>query len=93
MATNDNSNFGLVEPFEIDNDSLKNLSPQYVFTMGVEWAMFREKLNSETPFTIFCLPENAGRFVRMAERKNRFVEDRQTGCDGWTEIWVGDYVV
>jgi len=27
----------------------------------------------------------------MAERQNRFVEDRQIGC-GWTEIWVGDSI-
>jgi hypothetical protein len=93
MAERNNSEFGLVESFEIEDGSIQGLAPAYVFAMGVEWAMFRQKLNIETPFTVFCLPENAARFVRMAERKNRFVEDRQTGCDGWTEIWVGDYVV
>jgi hypothetical protein len=90
---NADENFQLVEPFEIDNGSLAGLSPEYIFTMGVEWAMFRQKLSEGTPFTVLCLPENSERLIRMAERKNRFVEDRQTGCAGWTEVWVGDYQV
>jgi hypothetical protein len=83
----------LVEPFEIDDGSLNGLAPHYIFALGVEWEMFRQRILTGTPFTVFCLPENRTRFVRMAERKNRFVEDRQTGCEGWTEIWVGDYRV
>jgi len=84
--------FELVEPFEIDDGSLRGLSPQYIFALGVEWAMFRRQLADGSPFTTLCLPENRIRFVRMAERHSRFVEDRQTGCVGWTSIWVGDVI-
>jgi hypothetical protein len=84
--------FELVEPFETDDDSLRDLRPEYAFALGVEWAMFRRQLAAGTPFTTLCLPENRMRFVRMAERHNRFVEDRQTSCVGWTQIWVGDTI-
>ncbi len=88
-----NKKAGLVEPFEIDQASLAGYSPGYIFTLGVEWEMFRQRLYQGTPFTMLCLPENRTRFVRMAERHERFVEDRQTGAAGWTEIWVGDSIV
>jgi hypothetical protein len=83
----------LVEPFEIDQESLAGYSPSYIFTLGVEWELFRQKLYQGTPFTMLCLPENRTRFVRMAERHERYVEDRQNGAIGWTEIWVGDFIV
>jgi len=85
--------FGLVEPFEIDDGSLRGLLPEYIFALGVEWAMFRQQLAKGVPFTTMCLPENRTRFVRMAERNRRFVEDRQTACPGWFEVWVGDQLV
>jgi hypothetical protein len=88
----DDNTCQLVEPFEIDDGSLRGLLPEYVFALGVEWAMFRHRLACGVPFTTLCLPENRTRFVRMAERHSRFVEDRQTGCVGWTEIWVGDVI-
>jgi hypothetical protein len=88
-----NSSFELVEPFEIDDGSLRGLRPEYAFALGVEWAMFRQQLSSGAPFTSLCLPENRQRFVAMAERNRRFVEDRQTACPGWFAIWVGDYLV
>jgi hypothetical protein len=86
------SQFELIEPFEADDGSLRGLRPAYVFALGVEWAMFLQKLGAGTPFTTLCLPENRTRFVRMAERHNRFVEDRQTNCTGWIQIWVGDVI-
>jgi hypothetical protein len=82
----------LVEPFETDNDSLTRLSPQYLFAMGAEWEIFRRRLAQGTPFKTLCLAHNRTRFVQMAERSKRFVEDRQTACDGWVEIWVGDLI-
>jgi hypothetical protein len=73
---------------------LRGLRPEYIFSLGVEWEMFRQRLaTTPTPFSTLCLPENRTRFVRMAERHSRFVEDRQTGCDGWVEVWVGDQLV
>jgi hypothetical protein len=84
--------FGLVEPFEIDDGCLKGITPEYAFALGVEWQMFREQLQTGKPFKILCLPENRARFVAMAERHRRFVEDRQTACVDWSEIWVGDLI-
>ena len=86
------TDFGLIEPFEIDSGELAGITPEYAFALGVEWAMFRERLSKKTPFTFLCLPENRTRFVRMAERHRRFVEDRQTACVDWFQIWVGDFI-
>ncbi len=88
----DENSYKLVEPFEIDDGSLRSVTPQYAFALGVEWLIFRQKLLTGEPFKMLCLPENSVRFVNMAERHSRFVEDRQTGCVGWTEIWVGDAI-
>lgn len=85
--------YTLVEPFETDDGSMAEVTPEYAFALGVEWAMFRQKLlNEKGPFRTLCLPQNRQRFVRMAERHKRFVEDRQTPCASWFEIWVGDYL-
>ena len=89
----ENEKFELVaEPFEIDDGSVAGLSPEYAFSLGVDWAMFRAQLSTGRPFVALCLPENRTRLVRMAERHRRFVEDRQTGSDDWIEIWVGDAI-
>jgi len=85
--------FELAEPFDIDDGSLKGITPEYAFALGVEWQIFRQRLDREEPFTIYCLPENASRFVKMAERHNRFVEDRPNAAQGWTQIYVGDRLV
>ena len=87
------TDYDLIEPFDTDDGSLNGITPKEAFALGVEWLMFRRWLASGQPFKTLCLSNNAARLVRLAERHNRFVEDRQTGCDGWTEIWVGDYVV
>jgi len=88
----DEKNRNLVELFEIDDGSLQGLRPEYIFALGFEWAMFQQRLSGGAPFTTLCLPENRQRFVGMAERRNRFVEDRQTTSPEWSEIWVGDYM-
>ena len=84
--------FGLIEPFDTDDGSLKDITPEYAFVLGVEWQLFRQRLDSEKPFTTFCLPQNATRFVKLAERRKRFVEDRPNIAPGWTQIYVGDYL-
>jgi hypothetical protein len=90
---NNSPEFGLIEPFETDNGSLKTVTPEYAFALGVEWAIFRQRLLvSDKPFRVLCLPENRERFVRMAERHKRFTEERRTACAGWFEIWVGDLI-
>ena len=82
----------LIEPFDIDDGSLKGKTPEYAFALGVEWQLFRQQLLTGKPFKVLCLPENRTRFVKMAERHRRFVEDRQTACVDWSEIWVGDLI-
>lgn len=85
--------YALVDPFEIDNGELNGAPAELAFALGVEWAMFRRQVDESTsPFTILCLSQNAGRFVRMAERKGRFVEERRTDPAGWTQLWVGDFI-
>lgn len=86
------SEFNLAEPFEIEEGSLDGLAPKYIFALGAEWQMFRRKLDAGKPFTTWCLQDNRERFVRMAEKKGRFVEDRQTGYAAWAEIWVGGHL-
>jgi hypothetical protein len=87
------NNVNLIEPFDIDDGTLKGIAPEYAFALGAEWEIFRQRINSGNPFTTFCLPENATRFVKMAERHRRFVEDRPNVTPGWSQIFVGDYLV
>jgi hypothetical protein len=89
---NDDEQSDLVEGFETDDESMARLSPQYLFAMGAEWEKYRRKLAQGTPFMTLCLTHNRARFVQMAESSRRFVEDRQTACQGWVEIWVGDVI-
>ena len=84
--------FKLIESFETDEGSLNGISSETAFALGVEWQMFRQRLETGQPFRTLCLSLNAGRLVRLAERQHRFVEDRPTPWAGWSEIWVGDYV-
>ena len=84
--------FGLIEPLYIEDGSLKKVSPEYAFALGAEWQLFRQLLDSGKKFTTFCMPENATRFVKMAERHKRFVEDRPKVALGWTQIYVGDCI-
>ena len=90
---NGNGKFELVtEPFEVDDGSLDGLSPEYIFSLGVEWEMFRARLSTGQPFITLCLPENRTRFIKLAERHRRFVEDRQIPGEDWIQIWVGDFI-
>jgi hypothetical protein len=79
----------LVDPFEINDGSLANLSPQEVFTLGVEWAMFRVRLEDGKPFRELCGASNAQRLQNLAERFGRFSECRRTSIRGLSEVWVG----
>ena len=92
MESENESEFGSIEPFDIEDGSLKGVTPEYAFALGVEWQIFRHQLLLGKPFKALCLPENRNRFVKMAERHRRFVEDRQTGSADWSEIWVGDFI-
>jgi hypothetical protein len=87
------NHFDTIDSFEADLGSLNGITAECAFAMGVEWQMFREQLKSGKPFTVLCLPANATRLVKMAERHRRFVEDRPNVFAGWTEIFVGDYLI
>ena len=88
----ENTDFELVEPFDVDNGELDGLSPSMCFTLGVEWETFRQKLKEARPFSTLVLDKNAARIVTMVERQKRFVE-HHPHCEGWVVIAVGDYVV
>jgi len=92
MKPKDEGDYELVEPFETNDNSLKEVNSEIAFTLGVEWQMFRQRLKTGRPFQTLCLSLNTNRLVKMAERQRRFVEDRPTPWAGWSEIWVGDYL-
>ena len=92
VCMQEKGNYELVEPFDMDDATLADLSPQLAFILGVEYQILREKLKSGRPFTTLCLPQNAARLVKMAEHHERFVEDRPRVFAGWTEIFVGDEI-
>jgi len=85
--------WALVEPFETENGALSHVSREECFALGVEWAMFRDRLKSGKPFTTYCLENNAARIAKMAERHQRFVEYHSATVDGWALITVGNYRV
>ncbi|MGA3283019.1 MAG: hypothetical protein ABSD57_00995 [Verrucomicrobiota bacterium] len=92
LFVKEKGNFELVEPFDMDDATLMDLSPQLAFILGVEYQVFRQRLKSGQPFTTLCLPQNTARLVKMAEHHRRFVEDRPNVFAGWTEIFIGDTI-
>lgn len=81
--------FGLVEPFGIDNGELDNFERHQCFVLGVEFAMFRQKLlENHSAFTDMVCDLAPERIVAMCERHGRCVETREK-FDGWVSIWVG----
>jgi len=51
MDVENNDRCELVEPFDIDDGSLRDMTPEYVFALGVEWQLFRQRLECGKPFT------------------------------------------
>lgn len=86
------SEFNLVEPFQTENGELDGIDAELAFALGVEWALFRERLKSGRPFTDFILPPNAARLGDMAQRHGRFAECHRVD-DYWSKIVVGGYLV
>ncbi len=79
----------LIVSFDMDDETLKDISPQEVFALGVEWALFRERLKTGKPFWALCLANNAKRLEKLAECHGRFSECRMTSTPEWAEVWVG----
>lgn len=81
------SDWGLTDPFDIDDGSLEGLTAEQAFVLGVEWGMLCQGLDAEESRLVFANihTANAERLVRLCRRKGRepMVTDRG---DGWTEI-------
>src|SRR5438552_1591297 len=58
-------NYELVEPFDIDDGSLEGIAAKEAFTLGVEWLMFRRRLQSGQPFKVFCFQHYPKRVMRQ----------------------------
>ena len=43
MKPKDEGDYELVEPFETNENSLKEVNSEIAFTLGVEWQMFRQR--------------------------------------------------
>lgn len=91
--------YELVEPFDIDDGSLSNLTPELAFALGVEWAIWRAKISGQAVKTDYCLGPNANRIIKILERHHYFCEDRPISmevygkaCAQWRQIWVGDKI-
>lgn len=85
-----NVEYGLVEPFDIDNGELDSLAPNMIFTMGIEFAMTREQILSGAAFKRTVTTQNASRIKRMCLRhKLKFkVEPWAEHPDQWTFLTV-----
>ena len=81
--------WGLAEPFDIDNGELDNVPKGECFCLGFEFAIFRQMIRADRPFTTLCLANNAVRIAAMAERHGRFAEWSPSGTEGWARITVG----
>lgn len=64
------------EPFDIDDGELDGLSPQLIFTLGVEWQMFFHDMESKDEFYRDVHIENVPRLKAMCERHGRQVKEQ-----------------
>lgn len=80
--------FRCIDPFDIDNGELNEISPQMIFTLGVEWQMFREQLlGKKRRFSMMVHLENVERLKAMCNRhKCKVFEQREN--DDWTSLRV-----
>lgn len=67
-------NFSILEPFNIDNGELNGIEPQTIFTLGVEWQMFYQKLQAGDSFLMQVHKENVGRLKVLCIRNKRKFE-------------------
>ena len=85
--------FKLEEPFGVDNGELDGLALNLVFTLGVEWEMFRTKFGKcKGSFSFVVHTQNEKRLRAMVERGGRISSIRKID-ESWVEIRVSDEVV
>lgn len=79
--------YELQEPFDVDHGELDGIPPHQIFTMGVEWEMFRQNLQTGKPLLLTISSYNQARFEKMCERRGRVCQTRVVH-DDWCEIQV-----
>lgn len=65
------SDFELIESFDIDDNQLDGIRPQVVFSLGVEWEMVRQELDTGREVNRTIHVENTERFRAMCFRRGR----------------------
>jgi hypothetical protein len=81
------ADYGLVEPFDIDNGELAGLRPQDCFVLGVEWQMVHTILATGKPASMPLHAKNASRIKRMCIRRDRAFKVVSNG-DEWVWLYV-----
>lgn len=75
--------------FHVDSGELDGLTPQEIFTLGVEWQMVRERAaQAGPPFQQLIHASNQWRVVCLLRDLGREVYVQPIG-DGWLELRVG----
>jgi hypothetical protein len=75
-------NYGLKEPFDIDNGELAGVDAVNAFVMGVEWQMISAQLDSGDPIARPIHDTNRQRIQRMCIRRGRKCQIKPNG-EGW----------
>ena len=68
------SNYGIIEPFDIDAGELDGLSPQQCFVLGVEWSTVRDALDARRELGPMMV--HAANVPRLMRRPDEGVVDR-----------------
>jgi hypothetical protein len=82
-----NVEYELCEPFDIDNGELDGIAPHVVFTLGVEWEMLRQELDTGRLVSRMIHAENLNRFKAMCARRGREWVAGEA-VDGWISVSV-----
>jgi hypothetical protein len=81
--------YDMTENLDLDDESLKQVSPKEAFALGIEWAIFFKRLKNKAPIRDVCLANNARRLEKLAERLGRSSRSRSTTAPKWNQIWIG----
>lgn len=87
MAQGKKAKFRLVYPFHVDHGELDGLTPAQIFTLGVEWQMFRENSEKGAAFTATIHKENADRLAAILIHLGRNWTSRSLGNE-WVAMDV-----
>jgi hypothetical protein len=77
----DSVNYGLKEPFDIDNGELDGIAAKDAFALGVEWQMVSQQLDGAEPFARPIHDENVSRIKRMCIRRGWQFKVADNGAD------------